>query len=324
MVWIGLGLMQPLTVVIGWAILGAHHVLGWGMEGLRSRRLDLRRGLQISFELGLAFLAPLPLVAYTFFSFYSDPFLRGWTNQNLILSPPPWDYLLAFGLALLPAAWAALDALRSGERDRLLLATWLVLFPILAYAPYNLQRRLPEGVWVALVILALLKIEAWPRRVRRTSLVMFSSGILSTLLFFTASLGAVFTRNVPLYRPAAEVEAFQYLAENAQAGDVVLAPYKEPDFSANALPAWAPVHTVIGHGPESVNLAGLEPRVERFFQNEGELSLLEEFSVRFILVNISPYREGGTQREEANAPGYEMVFRNDSYLIYKQVNACRC
>ena len=36
----------------------------------------------------------------------------------------------------------------------LLPAAWVALLPVLAYLPVNLQRRLPDGVWVAWVILA--------------------------------------------------------------------------------------------------------------------------------------------------------------------------
>ena len=46
----------------------------------------------------------------------------------------------------------------------LFFAAWVLALPMLAYAPFNLQRRLLEGMWVALVTLALVAIEGWRSR----------------------------------------------------------------------------------------------------------------------------------------------------------------
>ena len=101
--WLILGLMQPLTVVTGWAVLAAHLGL-MAMHGLfRHYKREVfdwkkwRNHVKIAITM---ILLSSPLVIYTMLSFTFDPFLREWSNQNLIMSPPPGDYLLAFAVIL--------------------------------------------------------------------------------------------------------------------------------------------------------------------------------------------------------------------------------
>jgi hypothetical protein len=65
----------------------------------------------------------------------------------------------------------------------------------------------------------------------------------------------------PVFRPAAEVAAFEGLRDEASPGSVVLAAYE----TSNALPAWAPIRVVAGHGPESAGLERLLPQVQAFY-----------------------------------------------------------
>ena len=105
-----------------------------------------------------------PIAIYSFFAFSLDPFLMKWTGQNLILSPPIRDYFLAFGPMLFPAVLGLRVLLRRKPVEAWLVIGWVAIFPFLAYAPYNLQRRLPEGVWVALVVIALNSLAAMENR----------------------------------------------------------------------------------------------------------------------------------------------------------------
>ncbi|MEJ2448463.1 MAG: hypothetical protein P8Y37_11075, partial [Anaerolineales bacterium] len=54
----------------------------------------------------------------------------------------------------------------------------------------------------------------------------------------------------PAFLPAEQVNAYRYLADKAEPGDLVLSDFT----TGNSLPAWAPVRVVFGHGPESINL----------------------------------------------------------------------
>jgi len=167
-----------------------------------------------------------------------------------------------------------------------LLAGWALATPFLAYAPFNLQRRLPEGVWVALVILGMKAFEPEmdreSTRTRWGALVLLIACLPSTLFLL---IGGVFTAvkpGLPVFRPVDEISAFEFIASHARVGDVVLSSYT----TGNALPAWAAVRVAIGHGPESIGLAELQPQVTHFYQSTGDdlerQHLIEALDVRYV------------------------------------------
>jgi len=316
--WLLLGLMQPLTVVVAWTLVGAH--LGLSGVLMRLGRVVedwgwFRRQLERALWMGLV---SAPLVVYTFVAFRVDPFLSGWEGQNLILSPPPLDYLLAYGIVLPFAVKGALAFWRQSNRPALLLVAWAVLLPVLAYAPYNLQRRLPEGVWVALLALALKGVESGGGTGWQRARWVLYQGFLPALLLLLGGGWAAWQPSVPLFRPADEVAAFQWLAKEAQPGAVTLTAFE----TGNALPAWAPLRVVVGHGPESVRLAELKPLVQRFYAGmltaEDERVLLDELQVRYVF-------SGPEERKLGERPGFAQarlvpVYVRGDYRLWEVVH----
>lgn len=312
--WTLLGLMQPLTVLIGWIVLAVSLVF----EVLFSRKLISDRPiLQEGFIREKAalifwvilFSSPIPI--YSLIAFNTDPFLREWTNQNLILSPPLWDYILAFILILPFAVGGGISLFQKNFAKAALVLGWATLFPVLAYAPYNLQRRLPEGIWVVLCVLAVSVFESKTKQQWLRYKPVLFVGLLSTLLVFSGSLFTVLNPGPPLFRPTREISAYLFLSERID-GDVVLANY---DIS-NALPAWAYGRTLIGHGPESINLESVQPKVENYLS--GSLSdaqsraLLKTYSVQYVMIGPA---------EDDFPPGnpfyLDQIFDNGPYKIYR-------
>jgi hypothetical protein len=86
----------------------------------------------------------------------------------------------------------------------------------------------------------------------------------------------------PVYRSLAEVRAFEHLGRLSAPGEVVLGAYA----TGNALPAWASLRVVVGHGPETAGLAALNPRVASFYRPETSdatrQALLAEQGVRYV------------------------------------------
>lgn len=282
--WVVLGLMQPMTVLIGWGVIGLHGLivaLVWRLGKNQSPDwVRWRRSVTVAIGMGLV---SAPMVLYTIVALQIDPQMRSWHAQNLILSPPVLDYILAFGLVL-PLAWVGGQQLvTSRSWSGWLAVGWVCVFPFLAYAPYNLQRRLPEGVWVAwvaLLVVGLMRVsQRWQERLLRF---VYLPTVLSAVILVAGGAMLAVQRSPQVFRPAAEVQAYDFLAQNAQHGDVVLASFQV----ANYLAAWAPVRVVIGHGPESANLRELSSRVDRFYSADGtdeeRRLLLDEFSVRYV------------------------------------------
>lgn len=88
-----------------------------------------------------------------------NPMLAEWAEQNIMPSPPPWEYLLGLGL---PGAGAlALTVFGLARRRRLseiqvLFVAWMLVSALLAYADpiVPFARRCVEGIHIAVVVLA--------------------------------------------------------------------------------------------------------------------------------------------------------------------------
>ncbi|MFH1635698.1 MAG: hypothetical protein ABIG63_17030, partial [Chloroflexota bacterium] len=312
-----LGLMQPLTVLVAWSVMGAHlaSLALW-------QRWRMRMGQSVDwgawkYYFQRAFWAGAissPIVIYTAVVFNLDPFLKNWTSQNLILSPHPLHYLIAYGLLIPFAVLGAIRLLRLDAWRGWLPVAWVLMLPLLAYAPYNLQRRLVEGLWVALVTLAFVAFEHSQNKLFKRSFVVLLLTFPSTIFLLLGGLLAVSTPAEPLFRPADEVSAFQFLAGQTSGEDVVLAAYQ----TGNALPAWAPVFVLIGHGPESVGIADLEPRINAFYQvgspESDRLALLEEFEVDYVF--WGPAERALGNWDPSTSAYLTLVYQQGKYMIF--------
>jgi len=316
--WLAMGLFQPLTVLIGWIIIGVHAaalVLWDGVKGYRSeRKIYLHEAAAIKTAV-LMVLISAPIGIYSFLSFNLDPFLRSWTAQNLILSPPAGDYILAFVSFLPLTTYGAYLVFKTGDRDGVLLALWVCLFPILAYAPYNLQRRLPEGVWVALVVLAFVALERSLLRFQRVFRAYSVLSFLPAVFFFVGAFFTVLKPAQPLFIQKSEVDAFTALRQTAAKDDVVLASF----LTANQLPAWAPLRTVLGHGPESINAAELKPEIDQFFSVTGSdmarQALIDEFNIRYVV--LGPDEQQATSWRPDQSSFCQLILDEGSYKVYR-------
>ena len=269
--WLVVALSQPLTagimgllLSIAWLIFSARE---WQVKR-KNQTLELKMIARSAWTLVAAGIVPGLFLAYTLYLFQIDPYLKGWTEQNIISSPSPVYYLMAYGLVI---PFAIIGGVRLSKRPVTqvwLLIIWIFLLPVLAYAPTNLQRRLPEGIWVAFSILSIGAFEGarssrWRHPVKAGWAVAIAS-LPSTLFLILGGVMAANRPAAPVFQPASAVAAFEFLANQAKPGEVVLTSYE----TGNALPAWAPVRVVIGHGPESVGLAHLSVAVEDIFTSE--------------------------------------------------------
>ncbi|MEN4011670.1 MAG: hypothetical protein ROW48_06520 [Bellilinea sp.] len=267
MLWLALGLFQPVNIPIAWLVGGTGILAGLAFQKANKTQPHPAAATAWQARLKAALLAGAissPLPVYSFFAYTAHPFLRQWMAQNIILSPPAGDYLLSLAPALLMAVVGAAWAWRERLAAASLAAGWLLLFPLLAYAPHNLQRRFPEAIWVLISILAVAALTKMKPRFSRVGYAVLISGFVTTLILYAGSLMAVLVPAQPVFIPKEEVNAFRYIRSVSAGRPVVLANFH----LSNRLPAWAFVHTITGHGPESMHLAQIQPRVERFFSNQ--------------------------------------------------------
>ncbi len=313
LLWFALGMVQPLQVASVLAIVGAHGVALGVVALLRREAAQFGAWAESVWPAGLLALAPL---LYTGAAFLRDPYLRAWSDQNRILSPHPLHYLVAYAAVALPAALGARRLIR--QTSGLLLAVWVGLLPLLAYAPVNVQRRLPEGVWVALCVLAAAALErgGGQRRLRaRWEAALLAVSLPSTLLLLAGGMRTAIRPSPPAFVPAAEVQALAWLEANARLGDVVLASYP----TGNLLPAWAPVRVIIGHGPESASLEQLRPEVEAVFDgdtsDDHRLAMLRAHDVAFVFYGPEEQSLGSWDPDSARYVA--LAWDQGDYRVYR-------
>jgi hypothetical protein len=318
--WVALGLVHPLNLVVGGAVVGVHFTLLTLTKVLRPNWLcgftwhDWQPSLR---RAGWLALAAAPFVLYNAAMVKTDPFMAQWTAQNILISPPPLHYFLAYGLLIPLAVVGIRKALTLPGGQGWLPLVWTLLLPVLVYAPTNLQRRLSEGVWVALVILALIGTMRLSETARKWG--KYAAGLLyiTPLIFFTGSLAAVQQPDLPLFRSAAEIRAFEFLEEAAEPDAVVLAGRG----TSNPLPAWAPLRVVVGHGPESLNAGYLTEQVAAFYDPKSaemdRKTLIDDLNIRYIFFGPEERLLGAWQ--PAKTEPYKLIFQQDGYAIYEVI-----
>ncbi|MBN2046210.1 MAG: hypothetical protein JW750_00095 [Anaerolineaceae bacterium] len=320
--WFWLGWMQPLTIVVGYTVIACDLLL----QNARNLRRFIQTGVWVWDDVIPSFwrafwlvLFSLPWVIYNGLSSFLDPFFSRWTEQNLILSPPPGDYLLGFGILLLLGVWSVslLVRKKQWERYRLLIAYALAV-ALLVYVPYNLQRRFSEGVWAALCILALVAFDLVPTPSQRKWLMGLGGiSILTTVIFLAGTVMSAVNPAAPIFRPRAEVEMFNAMREVVPNDSVVLAPYE----TSNAMTAWVPVFVVIGHSVETPDFHALQEAVDAFYAgemtDEEMLMFLKTHRVDYVWVRSDDGDVSDWLAGEADL--FHLGLSNSGYQIFELI-----
>jgi hypothetical protein len=316
--WAALVLVQPMTALTGWFLVGMHLAIRWIWVKLKKSpryetdwsewKSHLKRGL-------LIMAASAPFLTYLGAAYLTDPFLNAWVAQNRIQSPHPWHYFIAYGLFAPLVLLGGISYYRTGSIQTHFLILWAACLPILAYAPTNMQRRLPEGIWVVFVIIAVAALEKIKFRSR-----IFPAGLLvfslpTTLILLIGGTVSASLPSSPQFISAEAAEAYEFFDGHAEPQSVVLTSFR----TGNELPSYAPVRVMVGHGPESANGPVLLEEIENFFQSDTldteRVRLLETFGVEHVL--WGPYEKELGDWDPHRAVYLESTFSNPSYTIFR-------
>lgn len=328
--WLLTYFVQPISAVVLGLLFGLHLLVTgvWQIgRWLTHKGIEWRAWLNLFRVIGVAVLITGPYLVYYAFAYATDPFLKSWSAQNILRSPPPLYYLLAFGLIFPFALYGVYKLVKEMPWAGLFFISWIVAFPVLAYAPITVQRRLPEGIWVALITLGMYAVERWEgdrerytllNRVANKQVLLGAWVVLSlpsALFLIIGGILAVITPATPIFRPSDETKAFEQFTQIAQSGDIVLASFD----TGNAIPAWAPIRVMIGHGPESIGATQLEPGIMSFFEGENTI----ENKVKFLKDHRIAFVFWGPEEKEIGAwyPGsLEMLvprYKDGVYEIFQ-------
>ncbi|HUF38398.1 MAG TPA: hypothetical protein VMN57_07740, partial [Anaerolineales bacterium] len=302
LLWLAAGFFNPLSPAIALLVSGLYFIF------VLVRPAGETRTRVIAMFTSAALL-PLLMVIYHAAASQLDPFFRAWSAQNTIHSPHPLHYLAGYAIYLPWAIKGARRLLVSGAVRARLPVIWVLVFPILVYLPVNLQRRLSEGVFIALLALVVCGFEREPDRARsmRKSVPLIAAAIPTTLLLLAGAGQVAWYPAEPAFRPSVEAAAVEILAAHAPIDSIVLAPVG----TGNALPAFAPLRVVIGHGPETIGFDRLRPEVDAFFENR-----LSNASARALLVEQGVDYIFWQEPEQPVYPDLDLQYEGDGFRIY--------
>ncbi len=318
--WLIMGLLQPMFVVLGWAVLAAYlavkiffagiHFHGGGSipAVFQTVMPELKAG-------AIAWVISAPIAAYTAYVFTMDPYLSAWGGQKIVNSPHPGHYLLAYGL-MLPLMLVNFFRGKIIERKMdLFLLAWTVAFPVLVYAPVTSQRRLAEGFWVLLAAGVFRAVESisipWVRKMRWAYLLLFPS----SLLIFSGSIQVACQPAHPAFRPRDEIKAYQYFQQEDLINKNIISSFK----TGNSLPAWAPVHVAVGHGPETPNRDTAEEEISELFSKQAADERRKEIlnSYRADYLFWGPWEKNLGQWQPDSAVYLDEVYSTGRYKIFR-------
>lgn len=310
------GLMQPIFVMIGWAVIVIDVVVRILIDVFdMARKSKLSAGgvsVGSVLWLILIFLFSLPIVAYLVYISFTDGYFKIWQIQNVLPSPPISHYLLAYGWVL-PLVLIGLYGMYRKHIRAYGMMGWLFLFPLLVYLPLGFQRRMAEGFWVLLTVLGLYGLEVY--RIPKKVSWVYGASLVSFLVLLAGSLLGFQSRCEPSYLPADKVKAFRQLSAIISPGEVVLASYN----TSNALPAWVPAKVIVGHGVESADLSTALRLVNRMYQpttdDSERYAVIKQFNVRYIF--WGPDERAIGIWHPSSLRGTELVYQQAGYEIYR-------
>ena len=326
--WLAMGLIVPFYVVVAWAVAGAT----WLAVTIRRRAIAWRETMQTV----AACLIASPVVIYNWIVFSTNPVMRAWSEQNLILSPHPLHYVMGYALIGLLAILGTAYVLRRRDETTLRLVAWAVVIPPLLYLPFNAQRRLIEGWQIPLAMLAAMGLArfvlpAWRRtrlvrwlvRFPRYSARGLSRWAIALILLVTVPtnillLGsgvlAVASRAMPIFRDGGQVRALDWLAARATYDDVVLASYS----TGNYLPARVGARVFLGLGTETVRAEEKRALVKRFFDastpDEWRVQFLRDWRITYVVAGPDEQFSPGSARP------LSPVYQAEGYAVYQVIS----
>lgn len=303
---LGLSIVMPFGLVLAALIFFGDILWGWVEDK------ELKPG-DLIWLLGLGG----PFLLYQFAAALSDPVLSGWNSQNQTLSPPLWDFAIAFSPALFLAAYGLWRAWRakSNLTSYRFLIVWLVAGLFLVYFPFGLQRRFMFAYAIPCVIVAGLGLQEWSIKFRKKWIwrIAIGSSVLTSLMVVMMGLFGIQSRNSLLFISREEMKAFDWINLNTPENSLILCAPETGMF----LPGYTGRRVIYGHPFETVNAASEKQFVTNFYQSIQEIEKNEDLRLRGVDYLLWGAREFSLSDSNRLPSDCAIVFETNGLFLCK-------
>lgn len=289
-----LAVVHPYMVVV---VCGVSGVALVGSPWLEDRA-KVRVNYYSTVRAAVAFSAgAVPGVAYLFYLNRSNVVLREWLRITDTFSPPPWEYVLGFGIVGILAVggfrlmWSA-----RVPQGRLLLI-WALVQAVLLYAPTSIQRRFVEGLQLPLSIAASFALFWIARRsfkglaaARRRKLFLGGAIAFASLTNVGFVIGQMtapgagrMSADRREYLDADLIGAFDWLRTNSEPDATLFSAY----LTGNVAPSMTGLKVFLGHYAQTLRSDEKGALVTAFYTNtmsdQAARNLFTGHRVRYIV-----------------------------------------
>jgi hypothetical protein len=228
-------------------------------------------------------VAGFPYSMYQYWAVTSTPQLAQWTAQNQTPSPQVWDIFLTFSPWLCLIAVGSKSIMgRISEPIVRRLVLWVTFGLILAFIPFDLQRRFMIGLSIPLVSLGLISLPEAGNALRISSskLIKIVTFLVvpTTLILLIMINFSIINKNSIYFYKQDQLSAISFMADHGDGRDLVIT----SEENGLKIPSLSRLRVIYGHQFESIDAVNQQKKLELFFSgNMGREKELEFISNEF-------------------------------------------
>lgn len=209
---------------------------------------------------------------YVYAGLVADVAIAGWSKQNLVYSPPLYNYIIGLGL-LFPLWLVGLYSVIKHKRDSawwMLLALWSVAGWLMIYLPLDYNRRLANAWQIPLGFIAYQGLRVLGSQLR----ILYFKIVFYSFMVFGLLIGSFYSLWLPIQQiPLFAADQRFYLSDDLHQAlvdlkntttnqDVILSSDSKLDV---IISAYTGRRMFIGHEHQTVNWAAKEQQRDEFW-----------------------------------------------------------
>jgi hypothetical protein len=309
--WAGLGLVLSIILPFGFVIAALVLGIKWIWEIFEKRKTD-------STIIVLNMVPGGMWLFYQIVAILNDPVLSQWNTQNITITPPFLDLLVALSPAVLAGIGGLIVISRSNEfPGRGLLIAWTAGCFLLAVIPFGLQRRFLTGIFIPICILAMVALDNWknhsPGRTKYAYVILLILSLPANLITLSIFTSAGLGHEPELFISKEEASALKWM-------DTAIPKQSRCLTGAETgllLPAYSHCRVLYGHPFETIHAVEQKEQVTEFFTKSMNMETAQQFfkdkGIDFVVFNK---RDGGIE-SDLLLPEWELEYSNTEVRIYR-------